>query len=199
LVNFVLNHYNMRIRLFNVLLILSLAGAAFFSCKRDTNQILRDQEVDYIKKYIQSHPDLKLTTTGIYYQQLVAGDAATDSIKTGDMVKVFYSGYLLQDTVGIGIKTGSMFDSSGDYEPFSFTVGAGGVIAGWEEGIRLMKDGGEALWLIPSRFAYASQPQSRIPAYSPLLFHIKIYKVYRSTDVFPIIQKLSPGSPSYKQ
>jgi len=87
-----------------------------------------------------------------------------------------------------------MFDTSGDYEPFSFTVGAGTVITGWDEAIRLMKDGGEAIWVMPSRLAYSAQAQNGIPAYSPLVFHIWIYKVFRSTDVLPIIEKIPPGS-----
>lgn len=194
MVNFALNQYKMRIRLFNVLLILSIVGAAFFSCKRSTLQIEKAQEVDYIKRYVQTIKDIILTPSGLYYKELVPGDVSADSIKTGDMVKVFYSGYLIQDTVGIGIKNGIIFDSSGDYEPFSFTVGGGGVITGWEEGIRLMKDGGEAIWVIPSSLGYAGQAQARIPAYSPLIFHIKVYKVYRSTDIFQIIQKRPPGS-----
>lgn len=185
----------MRIRIFNLLLILSLAGVAFISCKRSTLQIEKAQESDYIRRYVKKFmPDIKPTALGLYYQPIQLGNVNSDSIRTGDLVKVFYKGYLIQDTIGLGIKTGTMFDSSGDYEPFSFTVGSGGVITGWQEGIRLMKDGGEAVWLIPSRLAYASQAQSGIPAFSPLIFHIKIFKVYKSTDVVPIIQKSPPGS-----
>ena len=190
----------MRFRIFNLLLILSLSGIAFFSCKRSTLQIEKSQEVDYIKRYVQKFlPGIKPTALGLYYKPIIVGNLTTDSIKTGDLVKVFYNGYLIQDTVGIGIKNGTMFDSSGDYEPFSFTVGGGAVITGWEEGIRLMKDGGEAIWVIPSSLGYAAQAQARIPAYSPLIFHIKIYKVYRPTDVNPIIQKLPPGPQYFKQ
>jgi FKBP-type peptidyl-prolyl cis-trans isomerase FkpA len=190
----------MRIRIFNLLLILSFAGVAFFSCKRSTLQIEKAQEVDYIRRYVQKFlPGIQPTALGLYYKPIVVGDLTTDSIKAGDLVKVYYEGYLIQDTVGIGIKNGTMFDTSGDYEPFSFTVGGGAVITGWEEGIRLMKDGGEAIWVMPSNLGYAAQAQAHIPAYSPLIFHIKVYKVYRSTDVYPIIQKMPPGSQYFKQ
>lgn len=185
----------MRIGIFRYLLILFVAGAAFLSCKRSTLQIEKAQESDYIARYVQRYmSDIKPTDLGLYYQPIQLGDVTADSIRTGDVVKVYYSGFLIQDTVGIGIKTGNMFSSSGDYEPFSFTVGGGVVVQGWEELIRLMKDGGEANWLIPSKLGYAAQPQAGIPAYSPLVFHIKIYKVYRSTDVFPILQQKPPGS-----
>lgn len=184
----------MRFKIFNLLLILSLAGTAFYSCKKTTAQIERDQEVDYIRRYTAKFlPGIKPTASGLYYKEITPGNVAADSIRAGNLVKVFYKGYLIQDTISLGIKNGTLFDTSGDYEPFSFTVGGGGVIVGWDQAIRLMKDGGEAIWVIPSKLAYSSQAQSGIPAYSPLIFHVWIYKVYRATDVFPIIQKRPPG------
>ena len=104
------------------------------------------------------------------------------------MVKVFYSGYLITDDSTNGIEDGYKFDSSGDFEPFSFTVGAGAVITGWDEAIRYMKVGSEAKVIIPSKLGYSSQSQSTIPAYSTLIFYLKVYKVYRSTDVWPTIE-----------
>jgi len=184
----------MRPKVFNWLLIFILTGNSFYSCKKTTSQQLREEEADHLKRYVEKYlPEVKPTLSGLYYQELNAGKD-TISIKTGDLVKVFYKGYLIQDTIGLGIKTGAMFDTSGDYEPFSFTVGAGTVITGWDEAIRLMKDGGEAIWVMPSRLAYSAQAQNGIPAYSPLVFHIWIYKVFRSTDVLPIIEKIPPGS-----
>jgi FKBP-type peptidyl-prolyl cis-trans isomerase len=186
----------MRIRVFSYLLIFAIAGAAFFSCKKTTSQALRDQEVEYINGYAAKYmKDAKKTTSGIYYLETKAGKD-TITIKAGDLIKIFYNGYLIQDTINEGIKKGAMFDSSGDYEPFSFVVGAGTVITGWDEAIRLMKDGGEATWLIPSRLAYSAQPQNGIPAYSPLVFDVRIYRVYRadSTSEFPVISKKPPVS-----
>ena len=57
-----------------------------------------------------------------------------------------------------------------------------------------MKDGSEAKLVIPSRLAYSSTAQTTIPSYSPLVFYIKIYKVYRSTDVWPTIE-IRPKNP----
>jgi len=57
-----------------------------------------------------------------------------------------------------------------------------------------MKDGSEAKLVIPSRLAYSSQQQSTIPQYSTLVFYIKIYKVYRSTDEWPTIELHPKGS-----
>ena len=95
----------------------------------------------------------------------------------------------------MGIRDGYKFDYLLDgFEPFSFTVGAGGVIAGWDEAMTYMKDGSEAKLVIPSKLAYSSQAQNGIPSYSPLVFYIKIYKVYRSTDEWPTIE-IKPKSP----
>ncbi len=177
---------------FGLLLIMAIFAAVNYSCKKTSSQLLREQEADYLKRYVEKYlPDIKPTSSGLYYQELNPGKD-TISIKAYDLVKVFYKGYLIQDTVGLGIKTGTLFDASGDYEPFSFKVGGGTVITGWDEAIRLMKDGGEAIWVLPSRLGYSSQSQSDIPAYSPLVFHVWIDKVYRSSYVPPIIQMKPP-------
>jgi FKBP-type peptidyl-prolyl cis-trans isomerase len=194
LVIFVLNHDYMRVKVFNWLLIFVLTGASFSSCKKTTSQQLRDEEADHIKRYTEKYlPGIKPTSSGLYYQELKTG-TDTISIKTGDLVKVFYTGNLIEDNDSLGIIDGAVFDTSGDYEPFSFTVGAGTVITGWDEAIRLMNDGGEAKWVIPSHLAYSGQAQNGIPAYSPLVFNVKIYRVYRSGDEFPVISKKPSGS-----
>ena len=63
----------------------------------------------------------------------------------------------IEDDPTAGVRDGYEFDSSGEFEPFSFTVGAGSVISGWDEAMTYMKDGSEAKLIIPSRLAYSSQ------------------------------------------
>jgi FKBP-type peptidyl-prolyl cis-trans isomerase len=185
----------MRIKVSSLLIIVAITGTIIYSCKKTTSQIQRDQEVDYLRRYVAKYlPGIKPTSSGLYYQELKAG-IDTFTIRTGDVVKLFYTGYLIQDTIGLGIKTGKIFDASGDYEPFSFKVGGGAVITGWDEAIRLMKNGGEAIWVIPSRDAYSAQPQASIPAYSPLVFHISIYRVYRSVVGADTIKHLIINNP----
>ncbi len=180
----------MRIRLFNMFLFVAMLAVVISSCKKPTGQAQRDLEQEYLSKYISKyHPTVTPKASGLYFVETKAG-APTDSlIKAGDLVKVFYSGYLIEDDATNGIQDGLQFDVNPDgFEPFSFTVGAGAVIAGWDEAMTYMKDGSEAKLIIPSKLAYSSQAQSTIPAYSPLVFHIKIYKVYRSTDEWPTIE-----------
>ncbi len=78
--------------------------------------------------------------------------------KSGDKVTVQY--------VGVGYKSGKEFDASWDRgEPFSFTLGAGEVIAGWDQGIEGMKEGGRRELIIPPELAYgeAGYPPSIAP------------------------------------
>ncbi len=78
--------------------------------------------------------------------------------KSGDKVTVQY--------VGVGYKSGKEFDASWDRgEPFSFTLGAGEVIPGWDQGIEGMKEGGRRELIIPPELAYgeAGYPPSIAP------------------------------------
>jgi FKBP-type peptidyl-prolyl cis-trans isomerase len=168
---------------------------AISSCKTPTGQAQRDLEQEYLAKYSAKYfSGVSPKSSGLYFLETKAGLPNDSLIKAGDLVKVYYRGYLIEDNDTVGIRDGYEFDTSGEYEPFSFTVGAGAVIAGWDEAVTYMKEGSEAKLLIPSKLAYAGSAQSTIPAYSPLVFYITIVKVYRSTDVWPTIE-IRPKAP----
>lgn len=159
------------------------------SCKKTTLQIAIADEKVLLEKYIAKfHKDVTPTASGLYYVETKAGTGS--AIVAGNFVKVYYRGYLIEDNDSLGVIDGYNFDASGNYEPFGFTVGTSSVIAGWDEAILLMKEGGEAKWIIPSKDAYAGQTQNAIPAYSSLVFYVKVFKVYRSTDTLKTIQKV---------
>ena len=180
----------MKLRFIQILFITTAVVLAFTSCKKTNNQELRDNEKELLKKYIAKyHSDADPKPSGLYYIEEVAGDAAKDSIVAGDIVKVFYKGYLIEENDTVGIQDGYQFDSSGTYEPFTFTVGAGQVITGWDEAIKYMKDGGKAKWIIPSSLGYGSTTTGYIPRYSTLVFYVELYKVYREDDEIPEISK----------
>ena len=173
-----------RFVVFVVVLVMGLA-----SCNKTTLQIAIADEKVLLAKYISKfHKDVQPTASGLYYIETKAGNG--NAIVAGNYVKVFYRGYLIEDNDSLGVIDGLNFDTSGNYEPFGFTVGSSSVIAGWDEAILLMKEGGEAKWIIPSKDAYAGQAQSAIPAYSSLVFYVKVSKVYRSTDTLKTIQKV---------
>lgn len=93
-----------------------------------------------------------------------------DVAKSGDKVKVQYTGTLTN---------GEKFDSSYDHgEPFSFQLGAGQVIQGWDEGVVGMKVGGKRILLVPPEKAYgeAGYPPV-IPKRATLKFEIELLGV----------------------
>ncbi len=90
-------------------------------------------------------------------------------VKAGDTVAVHYIG-TLQD--------GTEFDNSKKRgEPFTFTVGGGQVIKGWEEGLVGMKVGGQRVLVIPPDKAYGEQGIGPIPANATLVFAIELVEI----------------------
>lgn len=185
----------MRIRLFNLFLIVAILAIVISSCKKPTGQAQRDLEQELLTKYIAKyHPTVTPKSSGLYFVETKAAPVGADTVKIGDEVKVFYRGYLIEDDATNGIQDGFKFDEMPvGYEPFTFTVGAGSVIAGWDEALTYMYAGSEAKIVVPSKLAYSSSAQTTIPAYSPLVFYITVYKISRPAT-WPVIQIL-PKTP----
>lgn len=91
--------------------------------------------------------------------------------KTGDEVTVHY--------VGVGMESGKEFDASWDRgEPFTFPLGAGEVIAGWDQGVVGMKVGGQRELIIPAELAYGEEGRPpTIGPNEPLVFVIDLLAV----------------------
>ena len=103
---------------------------------------------------------LKITDT-------VAGTGA--EAVAGKKVTVHYAGTL---------DDGTKFDSSLDRgTPFSFTLGAGQVIKGWDQGVLGMKIGGKRTLVIPSELGYGASGMGPIPANATLHFDVELLKV----------------------
>jgi FKBP-type peptidyl-prolyl cis-trans isomerase len=87
----------------------------------------------------------------------------------GKRVTAHYVGTLLD---------GTKFDSSRDRgRPFSFTLGAGEVIRGWDEGVVGMREGGIRKLTVPPHMGYGDRAAGRIPPNSTLVFEIELIKV----------------------
>jgi len=95
--------------------------------------------------------------------------------KAGEQVTVNYTGWLYVN----GAK-GKKFDSSYDHgEPFSFALGAGNVIPGWDQGVVGMKVGGKRTLIIPPALGYGAggTPDGTIPPNATLIFDVELVKV----------------------
>lgn len=89
-------------------------------------------------------------------------------VKEGDTVSVHYIG---------STQNGVQFDSSYVRGPFSFTVGEGKVIQGWEKGLIGMQVGGQRILVIPPKMAYGDRQVGPIPPGSPLVFAIELLEI----------------------
>lgn len=111
------------------------------------------------------------TETGLQYEVLTEGEG--ESPLATDKVTVHYKGTLID---------GTPFDSSYDRgEPATFPLN--GVIAGWTEGVQLMKPGSKFKFTIPSNLAYGERDTPTIPANSTLVFEVELLEVVQADTV----------------
>ena len=115
------------------------------------------------------------TPSGLQYEDTVAGTGA--EAKAGQDVTVHYTGWLHEPTAAD--KRGRKFDSSKDRgDPFSFPLGAGHVIRGWDEGVLGMKVGGTRVLTIPSELGYGARGAGGvIPPNATLVFEVELLGV----------------------
>jgi FKBP-type peptidyl-prolyl cis-trans isomerase len=108
------------------------------------------------------------TASGLQYIDLSLGTGAT--AQAGQTVSVHYSGWL---------ENGQPFDSSVDRgQPFSFPLGAGRVIKGWDEGVQGMKVGGKRKLIIPAHLGYGARGAGNaIPPQATLIFEVELLGV----------------------
>lgn len=117
----------------------------------------------YIKKY---HPGAQPTMSGLYV--IKTKTTQGPEVRPGNEVTVHYEGKLLNLQV---------FDSSYDRgKPITFRLGEGRVIAGWEQGVSMLREGETAVLVIPSYLGYGDRTMGKIPANSPLVFRIEVVK-----------------------
>lgn len=94
----------------------------------------------------------------------------------GSTVTVHYSGWLYDPKADK--QHGQMFDSSVGSSPFSFPLGAGRVIKGWDLGVAGMKVGGKRTIIIPQDLGYGSRGAGgRIPPFANLIFDVELLNV----------------------
>lgn len=111
-------------------------------------------------------------------QKVDVAKGAGEGISAGQQAVVHYTGWLYEP--GAPDHKGKQFDSSRERgKPFRFTIGAGGVIKGWEEGVQGMQPGGRRQLVIPASLGYGERGagQGVIPPNATLLFDIELLAI----------------------
>jgi FKBP-type peptidyl-prolyl cis-trans isomerase FkpA len=127
-----------------------------------------------INKYFKTNniTGAKRHPSGLYYKMNKVGTG--DTARAGQKVTVNYTGKTIE---------GKTFDSNVDsafkhVQPFSFTLGQGQVIAGWDIGVSMLKKGSKATLYIPSPMAYGERsPSPDIPKNGILVFDVEVTNI----------------------
>jgi peptidylprolyl isomerase len=112
------------------------------------------------------------TSSGLKYEDTQVGSGATPV--SGQMCVMHYTGWLWEEGA-----RGEKFDSSVDRgRPFSFQIGVGQVIGGWDEGVSSMAVGGKRTLLIPPQLGYGARGAGGvIPPNATLLFEVELLEL----------------------
>lgn len=169
-------------------LLILLAGAALQACFNNDDADLgkKDRENDQeIQEYITANnlsDRIQSTDKGLYYYKTL-DSSQNRAPKTGEQVFVHYTGRLLRDTTSI------FDDSKKRGRPLVFALNGGQLITGFNDGVAQMKEGEQAVLLIPSRLGYGSRPLQNIPAYSNLRFDVWLKEVYSEDEALRVFAK----------
>jgi|GEM_PF-233384 len=173
-----------------------LVGCLLSACNATKHEAANPAEQEQKQKDPMT---TKTTPQGLQITELKAPPANAAKPQKGQLVTVHYTGYLMD---GQGQK-GAKFDSSHDRnEPFSFPVGEGRVIQGWDDGLQQMAKGGTYSIVIPSNMGYGARGAgAKIPPHATLIFDIDVLDIQGSAAKDLIITELKAapaGAPKPK-
>lgn len=132
---------------------------------KEVNKLLVDKDTELIKSYVARRKwDMKVSETGLWY--MIIKDTGGKNIKKGDHITFNYKTRLLD---------GTLCYSSDSLGVKSIIVGQGGIEAGVEEGILLLRNGSKARFIMPPHLAYGLIGDgNRIPARAIIIYDIEI-------------------------
>lgn len=143
-------------------------------------QLTKDKEL--ITKYLaENHIQAKATDSGLFY--IIDQSSQDTPVAVNKRLKVHYTGRLLDGTVFATsveqiAKDSNIHNPKYTYQPFELTVGIGQVIAGWDEGLLLLKKHEKARFFIPSALAYREFGSSpSIPENAILIFEVEVLDI----------------------
>jgi len=176
----------MKVNYYNYLVLLLLFPVLLFSCRNNirdqdkkpvtideetlisTNKYIIQKEVERIGNYVERRGwDMDTTRSGLWYKIIEKG-TGPDAVK-GKIATIEYEISLLDGTVCY---------SSEQTGLKQFAIGSGGVESGLEEGILLLNEGSEAIFILPPYLAYGIPgDQKKIPPNASLVYKLKLKKV----------------------
>lgn len=124
-------------------------------------------------------PTATRTITGLRY--VIDREGHGEPARSGDIVSVVYKGMLINGTV---------FNEYLDpKDPFTFRLGRGQVIDGWDQGLKYLKEGGKMTLIVPFELGYGTKGNPpAIPRQSTLIFEVELVKIERGSATPPPTQ-----------
>lgn len=131
--------------------------------KKELPEVTQKVE-DFLDSYEKGDVNTIKTASGLEYYVLEEGSGP--EVNNGTRASVHYYGALMD---------GQPFDNSYRRgEPYRLTVGRGEVIAGWDEGLQLLKEGSKAIFVIPSDLGYGATGSGSIPGGASIVFYVSV-------------------------
>lgn len=157
----------------------SLKVAGVFSSQQEADADYQKEQTAFKtreQQTIQAHLkknniQASKTENGTYVQVLQPGTGV--QVEPGKQVSLKYKGYTFDGKV---FDT-NMDNSKGHTDPLTFVVGQPGMIQGFDEGVRFLKEGGKAKLFVPSLSAYGDRPPPDIKPFENLIFEVEVLKV----------------------
>lgn len=159
---------NRSVLLSNLVVVLTL-----FSCSSKTDlKEWEERENILIQQYLAENDSLDFTLkpSGLYYLDVVVGTGSQAEIH--DTAYVLYTMYSLYGNL--------LETNTGGTDTLVFPVNEGKLsVAGFDEGITYMKEGGKAKYLVPSKLAFGAQGTFTIPGFTPLIFDTELRRLVK--------------------
>ncbi len=176
-----MNRFKVAIALFSLL--------ALFSCEREIDETEADEMLRLQAFISLYYSDYSVTPTGLYYKIHTQGDGNTPA--AGDYILYNFTGSNLDGDVFETTNTDlamlhEIWARRTRYVPqfTRFKSPTSTMLAGLSEGISLLKQGGSATFIMPSRLAWGSQSFKNLPAYSPVIYNIELQRVISDPEAY---------------
>jgi len=145
-------------------------------------QEFREREQSDIRTYLEQHNiTVNPSESGLYFIETESGSGP--AVEPGKRVRVDYSAMFINGEIfettkrDVAMKY-NIFDTVKNYRPFEYIHGDSLTIAGWDEGLSYMREGGKAWLIMTSALAYGEEGvEGYIPPYTPLIYEIEVLEV----------------------